>query len=237
MKWPRRAPRSPRSRKWPKLDGRPRAWPFGSLLRRHYGVIYADPPWPFKTRSAKGKGRSPERHYKTMSLRQLAALPMRDLAARNCALVLWVPDNMFEEVCWLLRQWGFKLIGRLFDWPKQTKSGKPAIGLGYYSRHGGEQCWLAIRGAPRRRSRSVRQYRPAPVREHSRKPDEFAGDIMRLFDGPYVELFARTRREGWDCWGNQTDKFNLAEARAQSPRIRRAIEKAHGIGRKSKSRR
>ena len=193
-------------------------WPFGRLQRGAYGVIYADPPWPFETRSAKGKGRSPEKHYPTMSLRQLAALPVRQLAARNCALALWIPDNMFEEVCWLLRQWGFKLIGRLFDWPKLTKSGKPVIGLGYYTRHGGEQCWLAVRGAPKRRSKSVRQYRPAPLREHSRKPDEFATDLTRLFDGPYVELFARTRRAGWDVWGNQTDKFP-----ARSPKERARI--------------
>lgn len=184
-------------------------WPFGDLPRHCFKVIYADPPWRFVTRSAKGQGRSADRHYPTMSLEEMAALPVQDLAADDCALFMWAYDAMLPEAVWLMTQWGFDLKSRAFDWEKTLPSGKRPIGKGYWTRHGGEQCWIGTIGRPRRRSRAVRQYLEADLREHSRKPAEVARRIEQLVDGPYVELFQRTGRDGWRAWGKDVGRFGV----------------------------
>jgi N6-adenosine-specific RNA methylase IME4 len=81
------------------------------------------------------------------------------------------------------------------------------VGLGYWTRSNSEVCLLATRGKPKRINADVRQGIIAPRREHSRKPDCVHERIERLVAGPYLELFARQRRPGWDCWGNEVDKF------------------------------
>jgi N6-adenosine-specific RNA methylase IME4 len=183
-------------------------WQFRPLKVGRYGVIYVDPAWKFIARSEKGLGKSPDRHYRTMTLEELAALPMQHLAARDCALVCWIYDPMIAKAVWLIETcWQFKIKTRLFDWPKETANGRDAFGQGYYTRHGGEQCWLATRGAPKCRDHSIRQYQRHKLREHSRKPDGFRLDLERMFDGPYCELFSRTEREGWECWGDEAGKF------------------------------
>lgn len=84
----------------------------------------------------------------------------------------------------------------------------PDMLLGYWTRSNSEVCLLATRGSPKRMAADVRQAIIAPKREHSRKPDGIHERIERLVGGPYLELFARQRRPGWDCWGNETDKFS-----------------------------
>jgi len=83
--------------------------------------------------------------------------------------------------------------------------------MGYWTRANPEQCLLATRGHPKRIGRDVRRWIDAPRREHSRKPDEIYERIERLVDGPYLEMFARQTRDGWDAWGNETDKFGHIE--------------------------
>jgi N6-adenosine-specific RNA methylase IME4 len=84
------------------------------------------------------------------------------------------------------------------------------MGLGYHTRSGTEQCWLAIRGhGYKRQAMDVEQAVFAPVREHSRKPDEVIERIERLVgDVPRIELFAREQRPGWTAWGNEITKFD-----------------------------
>jgi N6-adenosine-specific RNA methylase IME4 len=188
-----------------------RGWPFAHLRPHGYQVIYADPAWRFATRSEKGKGKSPDAHYRTMTLEELAALPVRRLAARTCALICWIYDPMIPQALWLLEHWGFTFKTRLFDWPKETANGLDAFGQGYFTRNGGEQCWLATIGAPKCLDHGVRQYQRALLREHSRKPDLFPMLIERMFDGPYCELFSRTERDGWQSWGDETWKFPVPE--------------------------
>jgi N6-adenosine-specific RNA methylase IME4 len=84
------------------------------------------------------------------------------------------------------------------------------MGLGYWTRANSEVCLLATRGKPKRLNADVRQAIVEPRRQHSRKPDCVPGRIERLVAGPYLELFARTKRPGWTVWGNQTDKFEAA---------------------------
>lgn len=184
-------------------------WPTG-----RYGVILADPPWSFRSWSDKGRNRCPdamvrqkglsERHYRTMCLADIRALPVGELAAPDCALFLWAVDCMLPEAIEVGRAWGFTFKTVAFSWVKQLpKSDGWHIGLGYWTRGNPESCLLFTRGRPRRRSAAVRQLIVAPRREHSRKPDEQYGRIEALLLGPYCELFARYRRPGWDAWGDQ----------------------------------
>lgn len=180
---------------------------FGDLKPFHYGVILADPPWLFANRSAKGEGKNPNQHYPCMKTEDIAALPVNHLAAADCALFMWGTSPMLPQQLGVLGAWGFtyKACGA---WAKQSSTGKKlAFGGGYILRSAAEFYIVATRGAPKRKSRSIRNLILAPVREHSRKPDQMHSDIEALYDGPYVELFARAPRPGWDVWGNQTDKF------------------------------
>jgi N6-adenosine-specific RNA methylase IME4 len=180
-----------------------------------YGAILADPPWSFDTYSAKGKGKSADRHYPCMSFAEIGALPVGDLAAEDCALFLWVTMPTLPRALDVIRAWGFTYKSRAFAWAKQTCTGRHwAFGCGYGTRKGVEDCLLAVRGRPRRleTGKGVRELVVAPTRGHSRKPDEVRDRIRSLFPGPYVELFARSRAEGWDVeLSNKPDKFGGAE--------------------------
>jgi len=81
------------------------------------------------------------------------------------------------------------------------------MGLGYWTRANSEVCLLGTRGKPKRRDNGVRQGIIEPIRQHSRKPECVHERVEKLVIGPYLELFARAPRTGWDVWGNQTDKF------------------------------
>jgi len=179
------------------------------MLSKKYGVIYADPPWSFKTWSAKGTGRGAVSHYDCMSFSTLAALPVSELAADDCALFLWVVDPMLDKAFELIQAWGFQYKTVGFYWVKQNmKSDGFFTGLGYWTRANPEQCLLATKGKPIRLARDVPRLIVAPRREHSRKPDQVRGRIERLVGGPYLELFVRGTHPGWDGWGNQIGLFD-----------------------------
>lgn len=189
--------------------------PFHGIERDHFGVIYADPATKFAVRSAKGMGRSADRHYKTMSWKDLAALPVATLAAKDSVLLLWTSGPQLRNSLGLMEAWGFEYKTLGFDWMKADVSTvgmfddtrSSAMKMGYWTRAGSEQVLLGTRGKPRRRSAAVRQGIIEPTREHSRKPDSLYGRIEKLVGGPYLELFARTRRAGWTSWGDQADRF------------------------------
>ena len=178
---------------------------------KHYRVIYADPPWTFATYSRKGKGRSPEAHYDCMTLEDIKALPVAEWAADDAVLLLWTTDPLLEKAFDVIRAWGFmyKTVG--FYWAKLNKdNGKLAFdersfftGLGFWTRANPEPCLLATRGHPKRRAADVRKLVVSPRREHSRKPDEVYDRVEALCEGPYLEMFARSSRPGWDSWGTE----------------------------------
>lgn len=182
--------------------------PFKGLLRNHYGVIYADPAWTFATRSGKGKGRSPEQHYDCMTLDEIKALPVADIAAKDCALLLWTIDTHLPMALEVIEAWGFTYKTKGFNWVKLNKDGSPFTGMGFWTRANPEDCLLATKGSPKRSAMDVRRLIMSPRREHSRKPDEVRDEIERLLPGPYAELFARETKPGWHTWGNQSDMFN-----------------------------
>lgn len=149
--------------------------------------------------------RTAESFYPTMSPRELHALrPCIDgWAARDCALFLWATPPALPEALQLVSAWGFSYKTFGFTWIKTTKNGGLFFGMGHYTRSNAEVCFLATRGKPKVQARDVPQVIMAPRREHSRKPDEQYERIERLYGGPYLELFARQRREGWDVWGDE----------------------------------
>jgi N6-adenosine-specific RNA methylase IME4 len=177
-----------------------------------YGAIYADPPWTFATYSDKGKGRSAEQHYRCLSLADIKALPVADLAEDDAVLLLWITDPLLPRAFEVMEAWGFRYSTVAFYWVKLTQDGsKPAIGTGYWTRANPEQCLLGVRGHPKRLARNVPKVIMSPRREHSRKPDEARQRIMRLVPGPYVELFARERAENWSvALSDEPERFGAA---------------------------
>ena len=197
------------------------------LPRHHYGAILADPPWRFRTwdqRTAiprtrsSGTNISAATHYATMELDEIRALPVGELAATDCSLFLWACWPNLLDALALIEAWGFEYKTCAFCWTKAHAGQvelfqddiEGLLGLGYWTRANSEPCLLATRGRPKRLAADVRQAIIEPRREHSRKPDCVHGRIERLVAGPYLELFARARRIGWDAWGNEVDKFREA---------------------------
>lgn len=185
------------------------SWPFGTLQMFGYNILHIDPPWAFENWSEKGEGRNASQHYRTMTWDRIAALPVGHLAAADCACFLWCVDPLLDKGFDVLRAWGFRFTTVAFTWAKRTSTSRAwHMGTGYYTRANPETCLLGMTGALTRKSAAVRQLVIEPIREHSRKPDRIGTDIVKLFgDLPRAELFARTSRPGWDCWGAETDKF------------------------------
>jgi N6-adenosine-specific RNA methylase IME4 len=182
--------------------------PFADLPEFEARVILADPPWRFDNFSAKGEAKNPVAHYDCMTLADIQALPVRELAnPAGCALVMWATAPMLPQAIETMAAWGFKFISA-GAWAKQSSTGqKWAFGTGYCYRSAVEFWLLGRVGKPKFRSRSIRNLIVAPVREHSRKPDVMRANIEAQFAGPYVELFAREAAAGWRSWGNETGKF------------------------------
>jgi N6-adenosine-specific RNA methylase IME4 len=176
-----------------------------------FSVIYADPPWEFKTYSGKGKQRSAERYYDTSSLDAIKALPIADLAAPDCRLFLWGVMPETPGALEVIKAWGFEFKTAGFVWVKQNRSGEGLFtGMGYHTRANAEICWLATRGSPMRMDLGVHSIVLAPVGAHSAKPEEVRRRIERLCVGPYLELFGRCAVPGWTVFGNEVEALSVA---------------------------
>lgn len=148
----------------------------------------------------------------------IGGLQISELAAPDCVLFVWICWPILLAVPTIIESWGFEYKTCAFAWVKADNTQvdmfhadlKTEMKLGYWTRSNSEVCLLATRGKPKRIDAGVRQAIVAPAREHSRKPDCVHSRIERLVAGPYLELFARAPRTGWDVWGNQTDKFKEA---------------------------
>ena len=176
---------------------------------RGYGVILADPPWTWKTWSIKGSAKSASQYYRTMEQGDLIDMPVNSLAGADSVLLLWVLNSMLDRGLELIASWGFtyKTVG--FCWTKTNPSGAGLhMGLGYHTRQNIELCLLGTKGKPKRMSGGVHQVIMSPRREHSRKPDEIYDRIEKLYPGPYLEMFSRTKRDGWDQWGDEGGRWS-----------------------------
>jgi N6-adenosine-specific RNA methylase IME4 len=175
-----------------------------------FSCILADPPWHFNAYDGKGGlatnarkwGLAPV-HYATTTTDELMQIPVRDVAAKDCALFMWVVDANMEQAFQLAEAWGFKFVTCAFVWVKDREGFSPWPSLGYWTRKQCEQLWMFKRGAPKRLRKDVEQIIFCKRGAHSAKPEIQYERIEALVGGPYLELFARTTRPNWSSWGNQ----------------------------------
>ena len=174
---------------------------------KRYRTIYADPPWQFQNRTGKV---APEHkrlsRYSTMTVPEICRLPVAEAADEKSHLYPWVPNALLPQGLEVMEAWGFEYKTNII-WEKVRKDGMPdGRGVGFYFRNVTEILLFGIRGEKNRTldpGRSQVNLIRAIKREHSRKPDEFIGLIERCSPAPFLELFARGSRPGWDLWGNQ----------------------------------
>jgi N6-adenosine-specific RNA methylase IME4 len=175
-----------------------------------FGTVLADPPWRFTNRTGKV---APEHRrlsrYGTLSVDEIASLPVADIVAPVAHLYLWVPNALLPEGLRVLDAWGFTYKSNIV-WHKVRKDGGPdGRGVGFYFRNVTELILFGTRGknartlAPGRRQVN---YIATRKREHSRKPDEQYAIIEACSQGPFLELFARGSRVGWRSFGDQADQ-------------------------------
>lgn len=194
---------------------------FEGLPYQHFACIHADVPWDFKAWSPAGEVRSANSHYPCMSLDRIARLPVLKYAAPDCHLFFWVTGPFLAQGAHvrIIRSWGFEPVSTAFVWVKTNPSIHPQwvgyiddaiwhMGLGHTTRQNAECCFLGRRGSPVRLSKAVRQIIVAPLREHSRKPDETYERIEAYCRGPRLDLFGRCSRKGWEVIGDEVTKFD-----------------------------
>jgi N6-adenosine-specific RNA methylase IME4 len=142
-----------------------------------------------------------------MTLDEIKALPVEDRLAANAHLYLWVPNALLPDGLQVMSSWGFRYVSNIV-WAKRRKDGGPdGRGVGFYFRNVTELILFGVRGSMRTLDpgRSQVNMIESRKREHSRKPDEQYDIVEQCSPGPYLELFARQQREGWNVWGNESD--------------------------------
>jgi N6-adenosine-specific RNA methylase IME4 len=171
------------------------------LPKGEYRVIYADPPWAYNDKQGGEISASygaAEKHYPSMSLSELAALPVLEFAAKDSALFLWVTSPLLPDGLKLAADWGFKYKAS-FVWDKVKHN------MGHYNSVRHEFLLICTRGScTPDKSKLFDSVQSIPRSKHSEKPEAFRKIIDTLYPaGPRIELFARRRSEGWDLWGNE----------------------------------
>lgn len=217
--------------------------PAEDLLARvagQYSTLLADPPWQFQNRTGKV---APEHRrllrYPTMELKEIMELPVGRLAAARSHLYLWVPNALLQEGLRVMEAWGFTYKSNIV-WYKVRKDGGPdGRGVGFYFRNVTELLLFGVRGSMRTLQPGRRQVNLLATRkrEHSRKPDEIYHLIESCSPGPYLEIFARFRRKGWQQWGNEdveeNSLYGVARRNGHADRQLRFIETPRGYGSKT----
>lgn len=205
-----------------------------------YSILLLDPPWKYNSRAnhkTRFRGGACG-HYPLMTMHEIAALPIEQLAAKDCALLMWCTFPYLDQQIRLFEHWKFrfrtqfltwiKLNPRGFDLPKDDPNYRPGkqyvlysdgmfhsvfFGVGYYSKSNPEVCLLGMRGQLPTVSDAVSSVILAPRRAHSRKPDEAYERIEGVFgDVPRIELFARQAAPGWSVLGNAIDGRDIRAA-------------------------
>ena len=179
-----------------------------------YQIIYADPPWKFGNRMYSSNNndhhRAITRAYPVIRTVDICLLPVSDIIADDAVCFMWVADAFIPDAISVFQAWGFTYKTVAFIWQKKEKSGKQTCYMGQWTMKNCEQVLLGTRGKMTQylKSRKVRQLQEA-TREraiHSKKPELIRERIVEMFgDLPRIELFARQKVEGWDCWGNEVE--------------------------------
>ena len=159
-----------------------------------YKTILSDPPWNINQKGNLGA----VRHYNLMTLDQIKAMPIADLADQDSHCWLWVTNSTLRYGYDVLEAWGFTPRS-IFTWVK------PRMGLGNYLRNATEYVLFGTKGKAPVLFKGQPNWGFFPRQEHSHKPEELHKIIERVSPGPYLELFARRRQPGWDVWGNEIE--------------------------------
>ena len=175
-------------------------------INEKYNIIYADPPWSY---GGKLPQRAKKQHYDVMSIDDICDLPVIDIAADDCILFMWATYPKIDQGLRVIKEWGFEYKTCGFTWIKKNKKADSFFwGMGMWTRSNAEVCLIGTRGKPKRHSASVHQVVYERIRKHSQKPDCVRDKIVELCgDLPRIELFARQKTSGWDCWGNECTPY------------------------------
>jgi N6-adenosine-specific RNA methylase IME4 len=173
-----------------------------------YGAILADPPWAFDLYSNKGNSKSPAAQYQIMSDEEILALPVGQLAGRDCMLFLWATWPRLPLAVQCVEAWGFRYVTGC-PWIKRTRKGRLRWGPGYVFRTVSEVLLVGRVGESQHRVTDQPGILEGIAREHSRKPPEARTLVERMTPNAFrCELFAREPWPGNDVWGNETEKFS-----------------------------
>jgi len=180
---------------------------------KKYQIIYADPPWSYYNDSDSYPGKTTtvgmrNVPYPVLGTKNIIAIPVNKITDNNCILFIWTTDYHLEKCLQVIKGWGFeyKTIG--FIWLKKNKQGSSVCFMGAYTLKSGiELCLLATKGKYAHKlikKHNIKSLIESPREEHSKKPNEVRERIVELVgDIPRIELFARQKIDGWDCWGNE----------------------------------
>jgi N6-adenosine-specific RNA methylase IME4 len=163
------------------------------LVGQKFGCIYADPPWQYQNQGTRG---STDNHYSTMTVDDICALPVKDLAAEASHLHLWTTNAFLFECPRIFEAWGFEFKSS-FIWVK------PEMGMGNYWRNSHEILLLGVRGGLVGQDKSLMSWVKCGRGKHSAKPDVIRNMIERLSPGPRLEMFGRRAVPGWVVFGNE----------------------------------
>jgi len=191
------------------------------LPYRHFAVVHADVPWSYETYSENGHERSAENHYKTMTVQDIARFNVEAHMKEDSYCFFWTtgPHLAIGSHIPIMKAWGFEPVAMAFVWLKLNQKWHPRwlcymedamffMGMGHTTRQNAEYVIIGRKGnPPERLSKSIRQIILAPLREHSRKPDEVYRRVEQYAHGPYLDLFGREQRPGWVVRGNESTKF------------------------------
>jgi len=197
-----------------------------------YSVIYSDPCWSYY--GDPDKDQAAGKHYNMMDYSELRALPVRSLAAKSAALLLWATGPKLDEAVDLIRDWGFHYRGVAYVWVKTTNAGQVIHGQGVRPSFVKPTTEFVLVGSTHKTGRTLPlqtesqgQVVFAPRGAHSQKPEDFRHRIEELFgDVPRLEMFARTCAPGWDVWGNEAGHL-LDPGEARSDRLQATLREAH----------
>ena len=171
---------------------------------KKYQIIYADCPWQYDDKALAGN-RGAECKYDVMDVDSICKLPVNNIADENCILFMWGtwPKLIDGSVIKVIESWGFTPKTCAFVWIKRYTTGTLFKGMGRWTRANSEFILIAAKGKPHRVDAGIEQIIETIPKKHSQKPDIFRKKIIQLCgDLPRIELFARTKIDGWDVFGN-----------------------------------
>lgn len=179
-----------------------------------YQIIYCDPPWRYNRKECicensivNGKI---DKAYETLSIKDIQSIPIIDICDKDCLLFMWVPNPLLEVGIETIKKWGFIFSTVAFVWYKINPN------IGHYTM---SDCELVLVGKRKwgripkgKEANNTRQFYSEKKTGHSKKPIEIRNRITNMFpDHPKLELFARTRGDGWDATGLEYDGLDILE--------------------------